>query len=127
MKTLTLDYSKWRAGGNGLCKDTVIGQGRTKLLNEQGFMCCLGQFALQCDLKDVDIYGKEDPSELKRYFADFNYIYEHRENYSNTALSDTLMSINDDSTTTYLQKVDAIRITLRDAGYELNVINLPEN
>lgn len=36
-RVLTIDRSKWRRGGNG-----GIGAGVTALLNEQGFMCCLG-------------------------------------------------------------------------------------
>jgi hypothetical protein len=48
MKTLILDYSKWRSGG---CDKNKVGRGETFLRNSQGYMCCLGQFACQLDDK----------------------------------------------------------------------------
>src|SRR5580692_307373 len=64
MKTLTLDYSKWRAGGDQ--KKTKIGKGDTFLRNKQGYMCCLGQFSLQLDpsLRKKDIMGHACPDSL---------------------------------------------------------------
>ena len=43
-KTYTVDCRTWRAGGDG---NNKVGEGLTRLLNQLGFMCCLGQCALQ--------------------------------------------------------------------------------
>lgn len=47
MKTLTIDRAKWRCGGDALWPTREEpkfkrGLGVTELLNEEGFMCCLG-------------------------------------------------------------------------------------
>ena len=40
----TIDRATWRCGGNG---NRAHGAGETKLLNKEGFMCCLGQISEQ--------------------------------------------------------------------------------
>lgn len=55
MKTLFLDIHKWRSGGLGKNR---LGPEVTALLNEQGGMCCLGQFALQGGIQKKDILNK---------------------------------------------------------------------
>ena len=53
MKTLKIDRAKWRNGTNG--------KGNSRLLNEDGFMCCLG-FACKADgLDDSNIFNKWYP------------------------------------------------------------------
>jgi hypothetical protein len=46
-KKLILDYSKWRCGMDGA---NSLGDGETALLNDKGFMCCLGMFGKQCGI-----------------------------------------------------------------------------
>jgi hypothetical protein len=56
MKTLKIDRARWRNGDNGT--------GKSRLLNKDGFMCCLG-FACKADgLEDHVIYEKWYPDDL---------------------------------------------------------------
>lgn len=50
-KTLILDRSNWRCGSQGNYPFRH-GDGLTSMLNEEGFRCCLGQFAQQCGVPD---------------------------------------------------------------------------
>lgn len=55
-KTLTLDLKKWRCGGDyGVKGESSLGRGETELLNKQGCMCCLGQFAEQAGINRKDL------------------------------------------------------------------------
>jgi hypothetical protein len=58
MKILVLDESIWRCGDDAKDPNKSRGTGYTKLLNEEGYMCCLGQFSLQLspELRKVDIF-----------------------------------------------------------------------
>lgn len=126
MKTLTLDYSKWRAGGTSVfsSKENEIGQGDTRLLNESGFMCCLGQFALQCDFSVEEIIRKNGPCDLRKEMPLFNQSGEY--GFVNTSLACKCIGINDDRTTTYKQKIFSLHRLLKEHGIELIVINTPE-
>jgi hypothetical protein len=59
-KVLTIDRATWRRGGD---KEDKF-KGRTMLLNEQGFMCCLGFDALACGVTKADILDQGDPSDI---------------------------------------------------------------
>lgn len=48
-KTLTIDCAKWRCGGAS--PETSLGFGDTRMLNDEGYMCCLGQLSLQLNGK----------------------------------------------------------------------------
>lgn len=60
----TIDRTKWICGRPILGqKDThTMGAGLTTLLNEQGYMCCLGHISLQLGAKPEDIDGMGYPS-----------------------------------------------------------------
>ena len=58
----TIDRSKWRCGG-----DDGKGWGETQLLNEEGFMCCLGQCSLQSGLSEEEIYRLGEPAFVNGY------------------------------------------------------------
>ena len=128
---LILDYSKWRAGGGSMQhkNENMIGRGRTALLNTFGFMCCLGQFSLQCGFFEDDIKNSDEPAELSnergKLMEHFTYYDDLHMNYKNTELSNDLMQINDDLDTTYLQKIDLISAKLKEHNITLTVINLP--
>lgn len=73
---LTIERAKWRRGGVHDRTQLQRGQefneaprrapelGETLLLNEKGFMCCLGFDALACGLRPVQIQGKADPQDI---------------------------------------------------------------
>lgn len=123
-KKLTLDYSKWRCGEDG---DNALGTGKTKLLNEDGFMCCLGIWSLQLGAPEGDLLQKDDPSELKMLiplFAEDGRL-KFRGCRWTTHLSTECMSINDDKDTTPEEKIEQLGELLREEGIELEVINKP--
>jgi hypothetical protein len=65
MNILTIDRSKWRRGGS---MDYEL-RGPTRLLNEKGYMCCLGFDALACGLTPDDIRNAIDPETMHTRFA----------------------------------------------------------
>ena len=60
-QTFTIDCNTWRCGDDGKYK---LGEGNTALLIDKGFMCCLGQVALQLDVHEADLLGKGEPDQL---------------------------------------------------------------
>lgn len=59
-RVLTIDRSKWRKGGENF--DHV--QGLTKLLNKEGYMCCLGFDALASGIPREVILGRDTPADI---------------------------------------------------------------
>lgn len=64
MQQLIIDRSKWRFGGDGqLSKLQKFG--RTRLLNDAGYKCCLGFACEQLyDWSEKEIKDEGDPTEL---------------------------------------------------------------
>lgn len=119
MKKLTLDYSKWRCGG--IDNPNALGEGYTRMMNEQGFMCCLGQISLQLNesLTPDDIKYKAFPSSVDRDIPLLS------SDAGDTILTDEAISINDDSDTTPNQKIALLQELFNSKGYKLEVINKP--
>lgn len=64
MRKIRINRAKWRAGEGGASTESC-GSGSTELLNEEGFMCCLGFATQQLAHKSKDlIEGQGDPSTL---------------------------------------------------------------
>lgn len=57
-----IDESKWRAGDVG---EFQIGEGETCLLNDESYMCCLGQICLQLGCSEKDIKNVATPGAVK--------------------------------------------------------------
>jgi hypothetical protein len=49
---LIIDRAKWRTGGNSPIQ---TGVGRTRLLNKEGYMCCLGFRCHQMGIPEKDL------------------------------------------------------------------------
>jgi hypothetical protein len=64
-RVLTIDCATWRYGG--LANEQ---NGKTALLNREGFMCCLGFDALACGLGREDILDAEEPENVRWLHAD---------------------------------------------------------
>jgi hypothetical protein len=121
---LILDYSKWRAGGSGINK---VGEGVTALLNNNGFMCCIGQFCEQTGVSRDRLRGRGEPDEING-FEDGLFVYKNPFGLVyNTDLSTKLIEINDDPETTAEYKIEKISRLLAGNGIELKVINKPKN
>jgi len=139
-KKLILDYSKWICGAGGA---HALGSGAVALLNEDGFMCCLGQWGLQCGAKKEEILNFGEPQEIKPLLPLFakalkypvteynpvtgieetNYVEDNEK--SNTRLSLDAIDINDNTKTTPEEKIELLRELLANEGIELEVINKP--
>lgn len=125
-KTLILDYSTWRSGKWG---DFQLGKGTTMLLNEKGYMCCLGQISLQLGVTKEQILDKATP----RNICEFTHPLLIKEGISyvgetkiiNSSLAETAMNINDNPDTTPLEKIDKLTDLFAGEGYTLKTINLP--
>lgn len=58
IKSFTIDREKWVRGNIG---------GDSKLLNEQGNMCCLGQYLKACGFDDEELKNTPSPEFIARY------------------------------------------------------------
>ncbi len=128
MKTLVLDYAKWRAGGHDYNGENpnVVGSGGIALLNKEGFMCCLGQFSPQLnpEVTEEDMLGNNNPCHLKKSIPLLNE-YRHTVFQSDTELARTAMQINDDNTLDTETRISKIKELFATVDYEVEVINLP--
>ena len=86
-----IDRSKWRCGRNGI---NQRGKGGILLLNEQGYMCCLGQISCQLNMKKKQILNKATPNHIGQYIS----ILTSKRDYGivNSVLSKKAVLINDD-------------------------------
>lgn len=128
VKEYTLYIPEWRCGRQG---DYALGEGDTQMLNEEGFMCCLGQFALQEGVDESDVFACYTPAQV----ADKVGIYDpklvrpnsgnsqYQGSYLITDLTGSLMDINDDTHTTPVKKIRLIREELSLYGITLNVVD----
>ena len=123
---LILDYSRWRCGGDGKNK---LGDGIIGLLNDQGFMCCLGQWCHQVGATDEQLLNLGEPHEagvdnplftVTEYDDGVNY----KELYP-TKFTKEAIGINDDEDTTPSQKIEKLKTLCEETGIELHIINIP--
>ena len=128
-QTFTIDCNTWRCGDNGKYK---LGEGNTALLNKKGYMCCLGQVALQLDVHEADLLGVGEPegveSDTILGLLVTNEWDEDSENdiKHNTVLSSEAMFINDASATTIESKMNDLKELFKANGYGLEFINIPD-
>lgn len=126
MKKITqyvLDVKLWRCGGDiDPSHLYTLGEGDSSLLNEEGYMCCLGQFALQADIPKDQLLDKLLPCCLYENY-DSNFIDCTDRVYDITLLAQKLININDSTTTTVKSKISQIREVLDSYGITLHVIN----
>lgn len=123
MGIYTLDVAKWRCGG----AEQQLGSGPTQMANSNGFMCCLGQFALKHTKKHLKV-PLTTPHALatelqKAYDPVFVIKAEGKHGFEHTELACDLMSLNDSEYTSVNDKVQSIRELLRQNGHTLRVRN----
>ena len=125
-QTFTIDCNTWRCGDDGKYK---LGEGNTTLLNNEGFMCCLGQVALQLDVHEADLLGKGEPDQLdidiELLTIRYNSDEEELSIIANSELSSDAMRINDSTESTVSQKMKDLKELFNDNGYDLEFINIP--
>lgn len=131
VKKLVLDYSKWHSGGDTPSENSV-GKGKVALLNNEGYMCCLGQWLHQLGAPLEMLKNNGEPYEVKCVYAPFSKADEDDEDEgifttNNTELSGECMGINDDPETTPEMKILLLSEELKKHKIELEVINLPNH
>lgn len=123
MEKLVLDFSKWRSGHYS---SNQTGSGDTLLINANGFMCCLGQFAPQMDknIKIQHLQGCTTPGATGLVINKLSDAPDPGMTRS-TELSRRAVEINDDINTTPDEKITALKELFANNGYEIEVINKP--
>jgi hypothetical protein len=139
VKQLILDYSKWRCGDDG---ENKIGTGTTALLNDQGFMCCLGQWCHQLGAPLEELLNLGEPQEAKTTIDLFVDVEKHNYEYfcpekgeyvteeiidgkCGNTLSGDCITVNDNAESTPDEKIDKLTELLAEKGISLKVINQP--
>lgn len=133
-----IDCNKWICGnphypvlpGDVNCR---LGSGSTRMLNRFGYMCCLGQVCGQLGFTEEQMMELGEPHEVfcSGYKPQINFLCEKGEEdgeeyFINSAFSVKAMEINDATTTTVREKIDLLTAHFKEAGHELEFINIPE-
>lgn len=131
-----LDVEKWICGGGihgaDVYAGNCIGDGVTRMLNSEGYMCCLGQFAKQVGVSDSALISGASPSTVDGTMKAAGGLGSRHVPYdltfvdkigNNTDLSNALMSINDSRMTKLATKITYIRRELKKTGHSLKVLN----
>lgn len=126
-----LDVEKWICGGGSHNENEACstGIGMSQMLNRDGYMCCLGQFAVQKGVSEKALRGAGTPVGASTHLKtlDETTIYDATfltPDGSHTELAKKLMSVNDDRDTKVTTKISYIRRALKADGHSLKVLNL---
>jgi hypothetical protein len=116
---LILDYEQWKCG---LDDPHNLGKGPTVLLNNEKYMCCLGQFSLQLGASEDEIRNCGSPAETRLK----NWLTSSFEGgIENTRFSKKAMKINDKTETTPKEKIRLLTELCKKESIELVVLNEP--
>lgn len=120
---VTIDRQKWICGSL-FNRNSRNGYGYTALLNDNGYMCCLG-FVCQASGIDKDMLDIGEPSDLCQPIPDL--VVEIKDEYNNnmfinTELTDKAMDINDNKETTPREKEELLKKLFADSIYELEFV-----
>lgn len=108
----TIDKSKWRCGGDGQVGPHVLGEGETFLLNEQGYMCCLGQCMVHEGIAIDKLLNVTIPGGLT-VDSIFN---------SDKALTTSAININDDAFLSEEQRIDELTKLFNKHGHQIQFV-----
>ena len=133
-----VNRSKWRCGGYKTHDflsppdlSTGHGRGLVSLLNDQGYMCCLGFVGTQLGCPERLLFGKGEPCETKHFREGILGRYEpgtpptdaydsgEEEMWLNTNLSSEAMAINDDNLSLLDDKEQELIVLFEEYGHEL--------
>jgi hypothetical protein len=132
MDKFIIDRSQWRTGADS---NYATGKGDTNLVNEQGFMCCLGFYCLQAGVAQPAITGVGLPEDLdteviKAYNnTDLALLIREEENYygdiiiRNSKLADNAVDINDSTDYSPQVKEEKLKALFNENGIEIEFIN----
>jgi hypothetical protein len=117
-----INRNTWRCGGKE-GHVSARGRGETRLLNAEGFLCCLGQISLQLGATREDIRNMATPEDVtaeatsaldllrcpSRHFASFEA----------TELADNAMIVNDDHLLSEVRREKELVELFAGYGHEL--------
>lgn len=116
IKTLTIKRSEWGRG-----PFTLSGGGPRRLLNLEGFKCCLGFFSLACGVPAKEILGASGPDNLKKddqeKIPQLVFLEEH------TALTIEAVKINDDPFIEEAEREQKLSELFRKKGVKLKFVD----
>lgn len=118
--TYTIDYKKWRSGSE---TSNQVGIGDTELINEEGYMCCLGQICRQIN-PTLNLLHITTPVVLGEKIPHLTDTY--RNNYINSPLSLQAVSINDAEKEIYM-RIYKLKNLFHKNGITLRFINVPKH
>ena len=119
-KNLKLDYTKWRCSYGHPVQ--CLGTGPTRLLNTDGYMCCIGQFSEQAGkpLSELRNCGAMPIGETVKQFTSPH-------NSANTSdLVHAAIEINDGIDLNPTQKAAALQELFLKHGHTIELVNFPE-
>lgn len=115
LNMFTIDYSKWRCGFMGPHR---IGNGNTRLLNIEGFQCCLGQIEEQLGVSKYELLNMCNPANTRV----INFLFNGK---NNTGIATEAMYINDDESSTPAMKMHDLILLFEKNKMILKFINVP--
>lgn len=102
---LIIDRAKWRTGGNN---PNATGEGDTLLLNDEGFMCCLGFRCHQMGIHKNDLLNKCTPVCLSDLYNIPDLIEEKSWGWDDSEFTSKAIEFNDSKFLTPEQREKAI-------------------
>lgn len=127
MTIYVLDVSTWRCGGAGESPN-ALGKGMTRMENDSGFLCCLGQFSKRYTTKAQRMFAlsPRDVGMGMKKIYDPAFVEKSKSVkgvFSNTPLARSLIAVNDNDTISVRCKISRIRGLLMNHGHSLRVLN----
>lgn len=125
MEKLIIDRSKWRTGGSSEIK---TGQGHTELLNEEGYMCCLGFFCISRKIEKNSIISITEPEMLlhtndgKKIPELVNIMNDEEDYLVPTFFCARAMEINDSHIILIEEKEEMIKELFKEKNIEVEFI-----
>jgi hypothetical protein len=117
---ITIERSRWISGQpiHNLGPNAV-GAGETALLNDHGFMCCLGFVCIQLGLTEDQIEGQPEPSYLgPETHSKIGDVFFDTHGLANEFTA-AAIEINDDPQTPRQQREKELTSLFKDYGYDL--------
>lgn len=123
MKNLIIDRNTWRKGGSKYNEQC----GETRLLNNEGFMCCLGFFCKQAGVPEKYLNtGEPCDIDIKEYtdlIPELVTYHEGNDVYKNTHLTEDAINKNDNPNFTNEERETHLTKLFKDNNIDVEFIN----
>lgn len=117
----TIDRSRWISGRPESVppSENTTGIGETSLLNEHGFMCCLGFVCRQLGSHSTDIYERGAPDYVNLEAQDLLVPILLDDKGNVTRLTSSAVVINDDTGLTPAEREQQLIALFKEHGHEI--------